>query len=496
MFDYFNRQKQLIQKLKGSAKVFALMETICFPVSVATISVVLLHSIAVLVWTVSIHFGLRFHIPVLPGCVTYILVAAAVGYLTNYIAIQMLYYPIDAAELNHGESNVDKSIVAREGVALRKSKVVSFSTFGFWTKGLIPRNREKVAAQIGLIAEERFVTPEAIAKLLPKLTGALLTKNDNGKVRGVEIVRQLVSQNREQAAELIRGLLLGFLKNGDKGVVKALVSKIGKSEAVASALTMALLDYLRENPQSVIMAVREMVSSLMQGYARPRRNEADTLFGGIAQVVRGVTGAVIEGVAEIGSSQIESFIESLYNNEERRRGIREKLGQILPKIFDRIGESIVTNPALLGEVVSGDAIDHLVNVKIDDEVFWDDMGERLAPKLEDVITGALEGLSKESITSFVGEGHFIAENIKETIMRMPLLDFYEMLDEVMAEHLGAIQALGFVLGALVGYIQYSIVLLQEGFCAVPCLMLLMPVVAICGLKLFRGGSRGKEKQVR
>lgn len=485
MIQYFKRQRCLIQKLNGSAKVFSIMETLCFPISIATISAVLIHSCAVVVVSVSSNFGCKFWVPELPGWVSCILVAAAVGYLTNYIAIQMLYYPISNEDLQEGEGS-DKSLIAdKVEAALHKSKVVSWSTFGFWGKGLIPRNRGKVAWQIGLIAEERFVTPETISMFLPKLTRALLTRNDQGKIRGVEIIRGLVANNRDQAAETIRGLLIGFIKNGDKDAIRVQIAKIGRSEAVATALTAALLTYLRENPESVVASVREMVASFTKGYAKPRHDENDSLLSGLSQVMRGVTGAVIEGVTEIGSSQIKSFIESFDTNPERRRSVREKLERILPELFDRIGERVVKNPALLEEIVSGDVIDHLINVKIDDEVFWNDLGERLAPEMDRVVTRALQGMSQKTIRSFLGEDHPVAETIKETIMRMNLLDFYKMLDDVMAEHLGAIQVFGFVLGAIIGYVQYSIVLLHACPSVAHYLMMGIPIICICGMKLLQ-----------
>ena len=65
---------------------------------------------------------------------------------------------------------------------------------------------------------------------------------------------------------------------------------------------------------------------------------------------------------------------------------------------------------------------------------------------------------------------------------MKLLDFYAMLDDILAEHLGAIQVFGFILGAAIGYVQYSVSLIAPGHSALPYLLLGIPLLFLMTVK--------------
>ena len=480
MTAYFRDRVELIHKLKGTAKLFAVAETLCFPVSLLTVFAVGLQAVVTLAAPIFLCINVDLPVFVIPDGIALVLVAAAVGYLTNYIAIQMLYYPVATDDvINEAPSVSDER---RVELALRRSRVISMATLGFWTRGLIPRNREKVAWQIGLVAEEKFVTPEAAAKILPKITKALLSKNDKGKVRGVEMLRQLVVANRDAAAALVRDLCVGFLKNGDKSALRQFVAKIGRSEAVSAALTNALLEYLRTNPDQVVSAVRGIVSEFTQNWAKPSNEREDSLFG-ISQVLRGFTSAVIDGVAEIGLPQIKNLILRYAADPDRKKSVQEKLAGFLPIIFDQLGDKITERPEILDAAISGDVIERLVNVKFDDEAFWNGLGDTLAPRLEIAINDVLKDIPKDKFATFFGSGHLVAENVKDTIMRMPLLDFYLMLDNVMAEHLGAIQVFGFILGGMIGYIQYAVLFTQTGRAIVAYYMIGVPLLFVLLVKI-------------
>ena len=67
-------------------------------------------------------------------------------------------------------------------------------------------------------------------------------------------------------------------------------------------------------------------------------------------------------------------------------------------------------------------------------------------------------------------------------MGMKLLDFYAMLDDIMAEHLGAIQVFGFILGAAIGYVQYSVSMIAPGRSTLPYLLVGVPLLALAAVK--------------
>ena len=91
---FFKKRREVIAKSKGITKVFAYGETVCFPISVSVIAIVAAHALLSLLMPLLDRFGAGMVILPLPSWFTSVFVAAAIGYLTNYIAIQMLYYPV------------------------------------------------------------------------------------------------------------------------------------------------------------------------------------------------------------------------------------------------------------------------------------------------------------------------------------------------------------------------------------------------------------------
>ena len=73
-----------------------------------------------------------------------ILLSAAIGYITNYIAIEMLFKPYYE----------------------KKSHPLSIITFGYWKQGLIPRNKNHIGKELGHQIETKLLNPENMANEL------------------------------------------------------------------------------------------------------------------------------------------------------------------------------------------------------------------------------------------------------------------------------------------------------------------------------------------
>lgn len=483
---YFKNRIALIRKCHGTARAFAAMETICFPVSTIVVLLVVVQAILTLVYP---PLARMFELP----CFSFnfsdwfscILVSAAIGYLTNYIAIQMLYYPVTGNDVGFDEvSNKSKTVApATVRLALKKSSIIRFVTFGFWKAGLLPRNRKKVAAQIGLIAEERFMTAEAIAQMLPPIINALISKDCNGQVRLVGFIREVVCDNSESVASFIRKTLVGYIRSSDRNGLHRVLGEIGRSEAVANALTSAVIKYVEENPDDGVAFVRSIVSQFSQNLYARESNAEPSLLGGFKQLARSIAGAAIEEAAEIGYPQVHHFFERIGEDPNVKAKLKERMAHILPQIADGLSDSIIRNPELLERVVSGASLTRIIKTRIDDEGFWLDVGENISPCLENALTSALQGISKNGFFSFFKGRHIIAENVESTILRMNLLDFYKMLDDVMAEHLGAIQVFGFVLGGVIGYVQYAVLFALKGCVGAAYLMMGIPLVLVVLVKI-------------
>ena len=471
---FFKKRRDVIAKSKGITRVFAYGETVCFPISVSVIAIVATHALLSLLMPILDRFGAGVAILPLPSWFTSVFVAAAIGYLTNYIAIQMLYYPVSAGDFGEG---VDGPSEAKIG-ALSKSRVLSIVTLGFWKKGLIPRNKDKVARQMGRIAEERFVTPENMAYLVPKLGNLFLSRNAEGKIRGVAFIRQLAVAHKDQVADILQWIGRDVLTGDSYKTIRSFLAKIGRSEALANALAAALFDYMEKNPESIASFVREMVS----GFADAQSQKADDSGSLWQQFKAGTTGFVLELVANIGYPQIRSFLEDYARDPQHREQLRERLASLLPIFCDKIAEKIVSDPQTLSSLVSGDFVSQLIHIDIADDRFWNMIGEKIVPGLQGAISSAFTAIPKEQFAKFFTGGHHIAGVVERTVMGMKLLEFYAMLDDILAEHLGAIQVFGFILGAVIGYVQYSVSMIAPGCSTLPYLLIGVPLLVLVTIK--------------
>ncbi len=474
MKEFFKKRCEVIAKSKGITKVFAYGELVCFPISVGVIAIVAAHALLSLAIPLLEMCGVGVEIPALPPWFTAVFVAAAIGYLTNYIAIQMLYYPVSEEDLGEGRAPARPA----EREALSKSRVLSVVTLGFWKKGLIPRNKDKVARQMGQIAEERFITPENMAYLVPKLGNLFLSRNAEGKIRGMEFIRQLAVAHKDQVADIIQWIGRDVVTGDNYQTIRNLLAKVGRSEALANALAAAFFDYMEKNPESVVSFVREMVS----GFTDAQTRKADRSGSLWERIKAGTTGFIVEAVASIGYPQIRSFLEEYVRDPQHLAQFRDRLATLLPIFCDKVAEKIVSDPQTLSSLVSGDFVSELIHIDITDDRFWDMIGEKVVPGLQGAIGTAFAAIPEEQFAKFFTGEHHIASMVERTVMDMKLLDFYAMLDDILAEHLGAIQVFGFILGAAIGYVQYSVSLIAPGHSALPYWLVGVPLLALAAVK--------------
>ena len=162
--------------------------------------------------------------------------------------------------------------------------------------------------------------------------------------------------------------------------------------------------------------------------------------------------------------------------------LRERLSSLLPIFCDKVAEKIVSDPQSLSTLVSGDFVSQLIHIDITDDRFWDMIGEKVVPGLQGAIGSAFAAIPEDQFAKFFTGGHHIAGVVERTVMTMKLLDFYSMLDDILAEHLGAIQVFGFILGAAIGYVQYSVSMIAPGHSALPYLLIGVPLLVLAAVK--------------
>ena len=192
---------------------------------------------------------------------------------------------------------------------------------------------------------------------------------------------------------------------------------------------------------------------------------------------------LIIGESGVGKEIIPRVIHD--SSPRRRETFRNRLAEMLPGFFGRVADKVSADPHLLEGFVSGSLVTRLASIDIAGDAFWDMVGERIMPGMRETIASALAEIPPEQFAGIFAASHHIAAIVERTVAEMELLDFYAMLDEVMAEHLGAIQVFGFFLGAAVGYLQYAALSVAPVRPVAAYLMLGLPAAAAAAAKFSR-----------
>ena len=123
-----------------------------------------------------------------------VLLSAAVGYLTNYIAIEMLFKPYERWEFHW----------------------IRLATFGLWRQGMVPANKDKIGRVLGEEIPQRLLNPEAISAELCE-TAAGFTSNPAFIERIRKSVQVLLNHHKERIAAFLVPQIQSSLKEALHG---------------------------------------------------------------------------------------------------------------------------------------------------------------------------------------------------------------------------------------------------------------------------------------
>ena len=161
-----------------------------------------------------------------------------------------------------------------------------------------------------------------------------------------------------------------------------------------------------------------------------------------------------------------------WNNVENR--LKEKLRSektkqyadvLLLQMFRRLdtwlesGESDEGLDVLVAEIRGGlrekgmmllrEKVPSLANQLIEYEPFWTWLDEKLLPTMLPIVERMIREKGHEVVMGKLR----LAERVSEAVDRQDTRQFYEMIDTLAAQHLGAIQVLGYLLGGIIGALQ-------------------------------------------
>ncbi len=357
-----------------------------------------------------------------------VLTAAAVGYLTNYLAIWLLFRPYT----KHGL---------------------------FW--GVIPRNQPRLAKSLGKTIPERLLPPAELAQTITELAGVFLRNPEIlAQVRGA--VCEAVSTNGQAIAEFLVPYASRSLKvvlddqlKGEK--IARLVAfcaeqYFAKTENRAKVAEGILAELHRNVPQ-LTSFLRSSLRPAAISYLDQRFGMMLAMFGGADAVVDGILNHLdwpsIEQLIserlgtqetqkmladEVGTlaTKLREYLQAPEAQQALDRFIDEHTPQLEKAIVDYLQEKL---PGMLGELFGNDGL-------------WNAVAEKLLPYLQKLIEQELAVHSDEVIARLDLPGR-----IERAVNGLDPAEAHRLINQVSGRELTLLQVLGYFLGAIAGFLM-------------------------------------------
>ncbi len=356
-----------------------------------------------------------------------ILLAGAVGYITNWLALWYLFRPYE-------------------------------SHLGGRIQGIIPRQKREMAVSLGNMVGKKLLNPDA---LVEEMKGEVLAfVNDTRRMTQLRdwIQRYLV----EHEAEIVE-FVSPYVERQVLAVIDSLAtddtwSKIWnegilpriKSEGSRRFIVEKLVEALRENAGGIIEEVR----GELRTFLRQKLNEKIPFGIG----ANAITDYVMENFADYES--MKAKLDGWLVREATQTMLREKLLAYADQLTlwmkgeegQKVMGGIIREMRVRGKRYIATYLRENVPVLIDRAFASDMLREKLEkgvlPKVG-VKVAQLIGENKQAILDKLR----LEQRVTEAVDGMSVATFHQTLDEFMSENLCAVQVLGFVLGAIVGSLQ-------------------------------------------
>jgi uncharacterized membrane protein YheB (UPF0754 family) len=416
-------------------RVFAALELVFFPLSLLTVFVLLPLQIVAKHMAVEVPNGymIAFHI----------LLSAAIGYITNYVALQMLFKPFE-----------------RDG-----RHWLSICTLGYWKQGLVPKNKKSIGVEIGRQIETKLLPPEKLADEICSAVSNILSERkitDDAR----QLVMRLVDEHRgeidafllEKGEQLLDSMLVKYITRETVRdfLQKTVLPRLNTPRFREKATVVALAEIERHSAEIVVL-LRQEIRTMAKSYC-------EKMSGGMV---------LMDLMGINPSSMVDKVLDSLdWNNVENR--LKEKLRSektkqyadiLLTQMFNRLdtwlesGESDEGLDVLVAEIRGGlrekgitllqEKVTSLVDQLIGYEPFWTWLDEKLLPTMLPIVERMIREKGHEVVMGKLR----LAERVSEAVDRQDTRQFYEMINTLAAQHLGAIQVLGYLLGGIIGALQ-------------------------------------------
>lgn len=413
-----------------SARCFAAAEMVLLPLSFVTF-VYVLASAALSPFGVDVSAWMpgwfaKWMLPVL--------VAAAIGYVTNWLAILMLFRPYE-----------------RRGWLF------------VWPQGLLPRNKAKMAHEIGQKVGTELLPPESLVAELEREVRSYLSRPDViSKMR--EMVKEML--NRHEAD--IVNLLVPQLERASGEILEKVLTPericAFWDETIAPRLSDSeTRDFLAKKIIEVINAnAPELVKSIrgkLREYLVSKMPIPD-MFGMGEGLKSTIADFVMEFFADNATVRkmlsdwlLQSSTQGMFKDkllllgEKANEWIKGEQGRAKVEVFAAGLRD--KGRTFLSEYIH-ESLPKLVSQAFASEKLWGWVENTALPTAREK---ALVYLSENK--DMIAEKLCLSKRIEDAINKQDIERFHKMLNDVAAQHLSAIQVLGYILGAAVGLVQLA-----------------------------------------
>ena len=416
-------------KRPRSVRFFAVAEIVCFPLS-------LLSGLAVVVLAVLGRTGIWIPPPSVGRWLLPVAVSAAVGYLTNWMAITMLFEPYERTWRHW----------------------LPWCTFGIWRQGLIPKNKSRIAAVLAEQVATKLIRPEKLADDLCAMVG--------GALQDPEVLRAAQKLLQEQVAAHDTEII-GFLVPRIEGAVVGEINRLVTPERIKAFWDAEIMPRLEseetreEIARVALKAVRNRAPDIA-AKAKPAISSA--IRRAVKEKVRiplldTALASAADGIADffLGEETIEEAIRDWIKRPETAETVRDELAGFVesfrawltsPEGAARVSGFVGDIRTCFKEYLATYLRENLGPAALrllKSETTWEWVAQAIP-----AIRPSIERMIRDIGTKAIVEKIDIEGRVKSAVDGMDMAEFHAMLNQVMAEHLGTIQVLGYLLGALAG----------------------------------------------
>ena len=381
-----------------------------------------------------------------------ILLTGATGFLTNYIAIEMLFKPYDITTTKF--SNIGHLSFWREGGALR------ILTLGFWRIGLVPANKDRIGVKLGEEIPARLLNEDKLAEHICDELTMLPQKNPEILLK----IRDKIFDILQESPQLIIS-----------GIHPILTAQI--TQFLHNTFTSKQLQDVIENLSGSWLSDqknRDSLCKIIQQKAEEQIPEIRSMLKDTAQIgIHDFINEKASFLAMMGNSMVDSAIENydwtkidklIYDkiySEHTSEMLSDYLGTLPTEIHQwcvsETGQQqlqVVTKKlhvALISELYK-----HLTDfisktifsfLSSDQIILWTE--KKLIPALH----GHFVQWFKEEGKTLLIRTLDLSNRIESAVAKQDMRTFHQMINGLVERHLGTIQILGFFIGLVIGIIQ-------------------------------------------